>query len=128
MNGNYTYQAFKREWIKNKEMTINSKYLISKTYHMGHLGVDKGKKILFKWHILPYCICWVFKVQFLCSYNKRLLVFYTVLGAVSKWKACHKYQLWEANGAQFGLDWVRLQLNAGISFSSHHVPVSYTSC
>lgn len=66
------------------------------------MGVGKVKKNRCRWHILPYCKCWVFKVQFLCSHYKRLLVFYTVLGAVSKWKYCHKSQLWEANGAQFG--------------------------
>lgn len=66
------------------------------------MGVGKVKKNLCRWHILPFCKCWVFKVQFLCSHYKRLLVIYTVLGAVSKWKYCHKSQLWEANGAQFG--------------------------
>lgn len=31
--------------MKNKGIAINSKYLISKTYHIGHLGVGKvGKK------------------------------------------------------------------------------------
>lgn len=94
-----------RGWMKNKEIAINSKNLISESYHTGHLGVGKveKKKTLSRWHILPYCICWVFKVQFLCSHYKRLLVFYTVQGVVSKWKPCHKYRLWEANGAHFGL-------------------------
>lgn len=33
-----------RGWMKNKEIAINSKNLISESYHTGHLGVGKVEK------------------------------------------------------------------------------------